>query len=120
HYRGDDGELIAGAGDGFSGIESRREHERAEAGEEAHDNVDAHDDAIDVEPRQARRLGIPADRIDLPAVAHVAQDDVGDESREQEDDDWNGNRSDLALPPPSERRLEARYRAAGGEQKRRT
>ena len=66
-------------------------------------------------PRKARRLRIAADRIDLPAIARVAQDDVSDEGRQQKDDDGHGNRSDLPLPPPGERRLKARYRAAGGE-----
>ena len=41
HHRGDDGQLVAGAGDGLGRVEAGRKHEGAEPGEEAHDHVDA-------------------------------------------------------------------------------
>ena len=62
------------------------EHEGAEAGEEAHDHVDAGGDRPDVQAGQPRRLGIAADRIDLPAIARVAQHDVGEDGADEEDD----------------------------------
>ena len=75
--------------------------------------------AIDVEAREARGLGVAADRIDLPAIAGIAQRDVRERRGGEKDDDRDRHRADLALAPPGERRLEAGDRSAGGEQKRR-
>ena len=104
-HRGDDGQLVAGAGDRFGRVEPRREHEGAEAGEEADDHVDAGDDRADVQAREPRRLRIAADGVDLPAVARVAQHDMG-EHREGEEDDRPGTGTwpNDACPGPTRRR----------------
>ena len=44
----------------------------------------------DVQPGEPRRLRIAADRIDLPAVARVAQHDMGEDGEGEEDDDRDG------------------------------
>ena len=96
------------------------EHEGAEPGEEAHDHVDAERDPADVEAGEPRRFRIAADRIDLPAVARVAQHDMGEDGEGEEDDDRHRHLpEDAALAPPDEIRVEAADRPAAGEEQRR-
>ena len=59
HHGGNDGEFIARAGDRFGGIEPRRQHEGAEPRKEAHDDIDAADDPVDIEAARRAASGLP-------------------------------------------------------------
>ena len=100
HDGGDDGQLVAGAGDRLGRVEPRREHEGAEPGEETHDHVDARGDRADVQAGEPRRLRIAADRVDLPTVARVAQHDMGEHGEGEEDDHRHRHLSDRCRPWP--------------------
>src|ERR1700722_547275 len=117
--RGDHGQFIADAGDRLGRIQTRRQYEGAEACEETHDDIDAADHSAHVEAGEARRLGIAADRIDLPSIARVAQHDMGEDGEGDEDNDWRRHRSDLALTPPDIVRIKAADRSAAGKEQRR-
>ena len=119
HHGRDHGQLIACSGDSLGRIEARRQHERAEPGEESHDHIDAGGDRPHVEAGQARSLRIAADRIDLAPVARVAQHDMGEHGAGQEDDHRNRNLPEQApLAPPDEAGIESADGAAAREKQR--
>ena len=59
----------------------RAESAAASPGEEADDDVDRQRDPTDVQAGEPSRLGIAADRVDVPAEAGVAQHDVGKDGK---------------------------------------
>ena len=92
------------------------EHEGPEPGEEAHNDIDAADHLAYIQAGKSRRLRIAADRIDLPAVARVAQYDMSEDREGDENDYRHRHRPDLALTPPDIFGIEAADRSAAGEQ----
>ena len=104
HHGGDDGELIADAGHRFRRIEPGREHEAGKAGEEADDHIDQHQNALDRQPGQPRRLEIAADRIDVAAEARVASARCGRAAAKARNMMTGaGTGADAALAPPDDR-----------------
>ena len=117
--RRDHSKFVAGAGHSFSRIESGRQHETAEAGEEAHDHIHAGNDDAHVQPGEPRRFRVAANRVDLATVTRVTEDDMSEHGKRQEDDHWNRHLAeDPSLADPNEIWFKAADRTTGGEEKR--
>ena len=120
--RGDHDQFVTLAGDRLRRVQPRGEDEAGQAGHETHQHVDRHGDAAHVQTRQARGFRVAADAVHVATIAGVAQDDMGHDGQDQEEDDRDGDLADqrqgeqVALAPPAVAGFEAGDRAAAGHE----
>ena len=86
HHRRDDVEFEADGRVRGAGAETRRDHDAGDRGSDAGEGIDGGDDPARRHADAARRLGIGADRHDLPAVFHAVQHDIAEDRGDQRDD----------------------------------